>query len=138
MLIIIRGLPGSGKSTFARQNFSSRPNFEADMFFINAKGKYNYDSRLVKYAHQWCQSCAARELSIDKNAIVVVSNTFTTLSEVLPYFEIAKDTGHGVQIYTALGEYKSIHNVPEEVIEAMAKRWVATSLLEKVWESMDY
>ena len=39
-LVLVRGLPGSGKSTYARS--LGYPNFEADMFFIK-DGKYVYN-----------------------------------------------------------------------------------------------
>ena len=41
-LYIVRGLPGSGKSTFARSIAKPYQIFEADQYFMK-KGKYNFD-----------------------------------------------------------------------------------------------
>lgn len=42
MLVIVRGLPGSGKTTYVRENFSPCEHVEADMFFEH-KGYYVFD-----------------------------------------------------------------------------------------------
>ena len=39
-LIIIRGLPGSGKSTFAKS--LNCTHFETDMYFTDSEGNYNF------------------------------------------------------------------------------------------------
>ena len=46
-LLIIRGLPGSGKSTLARNiwmNTDFDDIFEADMYFEDNLGNYNFDA----------------------------------------------------------------------------------------------
>ena len=56
-LYIVRGLPGSGKSTFAKQLVSH--DFlvcEADKYFIDKEtGEYNFDFTKIKDAHKFCQ-----------------------------------------------------------------------------------
>ncbi len=51
-LYIVRGIPGSGKSTFAKT--LGGQHYEADMFFIDENGVYNFDFTKIKDAHQWC------------------------------------------------------------------------------------
>jgi adenylate kinase family enzyme len=41
-LIIIRGLPGSGKSTFAKSYFNGYIHLEADMYFVQPDGSYDW------------------------------------------------------------------------------------------------
>ena len=53
VLYIVRGIPGSGKSTFAKT--LGGQHYESDMFFINENGEYNFDVTKIKDAHQWCQ-----------------------------------------------------------------------------------
>lgn len=54
-LVLIRGLPGSGKSTMARiLRQVGYEHFEADIFFED-RGVYRYDASRVADAHAWCQ-----------------------------------------------------------------------------------
>ena len=53
-LLMIIGIPGSGKSTLAKKIKSENPDFananiwEADMFFIDINGKYNWNPKYIK------------------------------------------------------------------------------------------
>jgi hypothetical protein len=123
-LYIIRGLPGSGKSTMAREIISKNPetkHFEADMFFHDKSGKYVFDPSKLKQAHQWCQLKTADALANGYDTIV--SNTFTQKWEVQSYLDMAKQYGAEVEIITAKGNYKNIHGVPDDAIERMKARW---------------
>lgn len=118
-LIIIRGIPGSGKSTKAK-TFPFL-HLEADMFFYGPDGAYNYDRNLIRHAHEWRQRITCESLA---NGIsVVVSNTFTTKKEVDPYIQMAIRAGAKYEIITMRENYGSIHGVPCEVIERMIERW---------------
>tara|TARA_R110000868_G_scaffold250715_2_gene507472 strand:+ start:862 stop:1296 length:435 start_codon:yes stop_codon:yes gene_type:complete len=125
-LIIYRGLPGTGKSTLAKNNVTDLKkrglqveHLEADMFFEDAKGNYNYDASKIKEAHQWCQEQTKKFL--DNGVSVIVSNTFTTAWEMLPYFRMLP--WEDILIMVATGNYENVHGVPDEVIEKMKKRW---------------
>jgi len=123
-LLIIRGLPGSGKSTLAKniQEQSKIPvhAVEADQFhFIN--GEYVYKTELASYAHEWCKSQAAYHLN--QGEVVIVANTFITKRSLVPYYELAQDFGASFDFKACYGEYGSIHDVPEDVIEHMANYW---------------
>lgn len=125
-LVIYRGLPGSGKSTLARQNVDhirSRglliEHIEADMYFTDAQGNYKYDPTKIKEAHEWCQEQTKKFL---RNGVdVIVSNTFTTAWELLPYFRMLP--WEDILILVATGKYENVHGVPPEVIEKMKNRW---------------
>lgn len=119
-LTLIRGLPGSGKSTKAKQMLRDDINLfhvEADMYFTDADGNYNWKPQEVKYAHEWCLNITKVFLSKGRN--VVVSNTFTKKWELQPYI----DLGYEYEIVECTGKFKNVHNVPEETIEKMRKRW---------------
>jgi len=118
-LVLIRGLPGSGKSTMAKE-MRRHYHFEADQFLMR-DGEYKFDPSLLKHAHESCQKMADAALQIRRD--VVVSNTFTRKWEMQPYLDMAEKHGATVRIITATGNYKNIHGVPDEAIQKMRDRW---------------
>lgn len=119
-LILIRGLPGSGKSTFAR-TFKDFVHLEADMFFEDEKGRHCYDGSKIKDAHKWCMGKTKTHLSSGHN--VVVSNTFSRRWEVQFYLDIAEHFGIIPEIILCKGHFTSTHNLTEEYIQRMIERW---------------
>lgn len=123
-LILIRGLPGSGKSTLAKRlqvNYLDAVHLEADMWFVDSKGQYCFNRSLLSTAHQWCIQTAS--ILLNSGQTVIVSNTFTTVEEMQPYLDHAKNLGCEVKVYYLTGNYGNIHNVPEDVIKRMADRF---------------
>jgi predicted kinase len=122
ILYIVRGLPGSGKSTLAKQLTSNV--FEADHYFYDNEGNYKFIPSEIKDAHKECQDNVriAIESSIPK---IAVSNTSTQEWEMEPYFELAKK--YGYKVFTIIVENRhggtNVHNVPEDKIEQMKKRF---------------
>lgn len=118
-LILVRGLPGSGKSTVARQ--FDGVHIEADEYFM-INGEYRFDHTKLKQAHEWCQE-KTRE-ALKSRFTAVVSNTFTTLKELRPYFDIAAEFGILPNVIVAQGNFGSVHGVPEETLAKMKARFV--------------
>ena len=119
ILVLIRGLPGTGKSTLAKQ-FASCPNWlhvEADMWMVDENGIYSFNPTRLKEAHAQCRKMA--ELGLDQGKNVVVSNTFTQRWEFEPYTLMTPN--HVIIELTK--EYGSIHGVPEESMQRMRNRW---------------
>lgn len=98
-LILIRGLPSSGKSSIVRL-FHHSYHFESDQFFmkkgpyITSPLEYQFDPELIEDAHQWCEEKVREQIKlcylIDRKsqATIVVSNTFTQRWEMQPYIEM--------------------------------------------------
>jgi len=117
-LILIRGLPGSGKSTMAKLYTDDYIHLEADMYFIQDDGSYGFNQALLSNAHSWCQETTKILLQNGRN--VVVSNTFTTLKEMQFYLGLKVDN---LFVFRMTTHYGSIHNVPNEVIGRMKARF---------------
>jgi ABC-type multidrug transport system ATPase subunit len=118
-LKLVRGLPGSGKTTFAK-TLTDYIHFETDMYFC-LSGEYKWNGADIARAHRWCQSKVYEALKEGKK--VVVSNTFTKKWEMEAYFEMAKELNIPISVETMTGNYPNIHGVSEEHIEKMRSRW---------------
>ncbi len=121
-LILVRGVPGSGKSTFAKKMVDMMPSMihlEADMFFVN-DGQYRYDPTLIPAAHQWCRDRLKFHLEAD--AHVVVSNTFVRRWEIESYLSIVPSHTN-VTVITVHGNWPNVHGVPQAVIRRMIANW---------------
>jgi tRNA uridine 5-carbamoylmethylation protein Kti12 len=133
-LILVRGTPGSGKSTLARQIESEVrhttecvKHLEADQYFIkynSATGvdEYIFDVSKLHQAHMWCEAETNKLLGLDYT--VIVSNTFTTIKELRPYFDIALKNGILPTAYLAQNQFKNVHDVPQESLDRMKRRFV--------------
>lgn len=121
-MTIIRGLPGSGKSTLAKliSDAEGCHHLEADQYFF-VDGKYQFDANKLSAAHEWCQAIVRTFIGLHQD--VIVSNTFTTLKELKPYFDICIEFKITPQIITCYGEYGSIHDVPDETMKRMKDRF---------------
>lgn len=124
-LYLIRGVPGSGKSTIAyTMCFAGivANVFEADQYFYN-NGEYEFDPTKISLAHRDCQQKTRNALFA--NFSVAVSNTSTTEREVEIYAKIAEECG--AKFVSIIVENRhggtNIHNVPEEKVQQMRNRF---------------
>lgn len=129
-LVIVRGLPGSGKSTYAKkllENLTAQghrvKHFESDNFWITETGEYKFDPELLGVAHMKCFGDTFRALQTDTD-FAIVSNTFITRKEIKRYVKEAALHGYSVTIYRMTNNFGSIHNVPEETLEDMRQHFI--------------
>jgi predicted kinase len=123
-LVLMRGLPGSGKSFSANQ---MRGNIcSADDYFIDKNG-YSFDPLKLPQAHAQCQFTAEKAMSLNAN-LVVIDNTNTKLWEMKPYIIMAEKYSYTVSIGLPISTWqadpyecakRNTHNVPLENIVKM-------------------
>jgi predicted kinase len=128
-LILLRGLPGSGKTTLAKIILQLRSTDEpeilsADDFFEDKEGEYNFDPTKLKEAHNYCQFRCSERMRQQK-ARIVVANTFTQEWEMDEYFKMAER--YNYRVHTVVVENRhgneNIHGVPEDKLQQMKNRF---------------
>jgi predicted kinase len=124
-LIILRGLPGAGKSTLAKylteKFIGSSVFYEADQYFVK-DGVYQWDPNQIGNAHKHCQNMIQKSMELNI-ANVVVSNTFTKESELQVYYDLANK--YNYRVFSLIIENRhsgmNIHNVPKDTLDKMYK-----------------
>lgn len=128
MLILIRGISGSGKSTYAKKH-KDWIHLEADFYFTNEDGSYHFAPLDLPKAHAWCQKKTAQHLAKGKS--VCVANTFIQAWEIKPYLLIAKKHNAKVKIIEMQGNFNNIHGLTQEKIQKQKKQFEKKDLIEK-------
>jgi predicted kinase len=140
-MVLVRGLPGSGKSFLAaekqrdyerRQGRGRAVVLSTDDFFVDRKtGEYKYRAEEIDRAHKWniAEAHKACEAAVP---LILVANTFTRRCEARPYLEIAQRFGYDFEVAQPSTEWawdvrelaaRNIHRVPAVVIQKMLNRW---------------
>jgi predicted kinase len=126
ILFIVRGVPGSGKSTFAKTLVGEKDycHKEADMYFVDREGNYKFKPSKIKAAHEWCQE-EIEFLMKYEHSRIAVSNTFTQEWEMESYYELAKKYGYTVFSIIVENRHGGVneHGVPDEKIDQMKNRF---------------
>jgi predicted kinase len=128
-LVIIRGLPGSGKSTAAQKFIKAGYTFlEADMYHINkVTGAYEFDIVNKTAAWEWVQETMANLLMHGQD--VVLAGVFPTNKTLQKLKDACKYLGVTFTVLTAESDHGNIHDVPEEVLAGMRAVWEPLNLI---------
>lgn len=114
-LLIVRGHPGSGKTKLSNEyELNGYQSFENDAYFTDSNGIYKFDLANHQKAKDVCLQKTKKAL--DKGFNVVVSNTFTKLSEMEPFISYAKEKGIPVRVIEMELNFENVHSVPEQVV----------------------
>lgn len=122
-LYFITGIPGSGKSTFAKKIANEKEilnHFEADLWMVDSQGNYSFDPQKLSFCHYQCQRHT--QLTMEVGEDVIVSNTSLTKKEAKPYFTLAKKFQYNIELFHLQSSYGSIHLVPLDKIEQMKNK----------------
>lgn len=145
-LIVLRGLPGSGKSTYAREvvrEVGAGVILSSDDYFLDAAGNYVFDSKKLKDSHIWNQTRAASAMRAGQR-LVIIDNTNVRKWEAKPYVKVAVEYGYNVAfrepplswVYS-LDELmkRDDKKVPRKTMERMQKDWESDFSVQSVLAS---
>lgn len=120
-LYIVRGVPGSGKTTFANKICDKV--VSADDYHYTDDGVYDWKLENQGAAHRYCQGKTRSIMETGKD--VAVANTSTTVKEMKPYYKMAEEFGYTV--FSVIVENRhggtNVHNVPAETLKNMKNRF---------------
>lgn len=144
-LIVLRAIPGAGKSTYAKKLRNEHWNYDTDIviicsaddYFVRPDGLYDWNRNLLGRAHRWCQSKAKKWMSYDydeevESSIVIIDNTNIKKKDYKIYLDMAEEYNYEVE-EVVIGEFdeesikkyaeRNTHGVPIETIRAMAEKF---------------
>jgi len=133
VLHLMRGLPGSGKSTKAKELAGENPNiFSTDDFFVNQDtGKYEFNPKMLGKNHSLNVQRTGKAMQ-DGITPIVVDNTNVRFFEMKNYVKLAQYYGYEVEFHEPDTSWawdseelanRNTHGVPLEAIQRMNDKW---------------
>lgn len=118
-LVLIRGPPGSGKTTYAKFIYYNYEYVSVDDYFVS-NGEYKFDKSKQTDANIWCKNKILELLNNNRN--VVVANPFKTYWEINDYVDSYNEIAE-IKVLRITSQYKNIHNVSIEIINNYYKEY---------------
>jgi predicted kinase len=126
-LILIRGLPGSGKTSFAELlvKHSNACSYSVDDYFTTENGEYRFEFDKNHLAYKQCENNTEAAMQQGK-PIIVVHNTFVYDWEMEPYLKLASTFNYRLFVLTTekYHDRANTHAVTEEQIRKMAEKYL--------------
>jgi predicted kinase len=142
-LIIVRGLPGSGKSSIATNLGVPANNiFSVDDYWLRPDGTYDFNYDYVAKSYQWNHQRVSATMAskvLDTKTTLVVDNVNITFDEILPYVEAAQVYKYSIKLLEPQTEWRydveecyknNTHSVPYSTVRRMYSEWQTTASLE--------
>ncbi|XP_004631125.2 NEDD4-binding protein 2-like 2 [Octodon degus] len=135
LLILLRGLPGSGKTTLSRILLGQSRDgivFSTDDYFHHQDG-YRYNVNQLGDAHDWNQNRAKQAIAQGRSP-VIIDNTNTQAWEMKPYVEMAIGKGYRVEFH----EPETWWKFDPEELEKRNKHGVSRKKIAQMLDRYEY
>ncbi|XP_008156381.2 NEDD4-binding protein 2-like 2 isoform X1 [Eptesicus fuscus] len=135
LLILLRGLPGSGKTTLSRILLGQSRDgivFSTDDYFHHQDG-YRYNVNQLDDAHDWNQNRAKQAINQGRSP-VIIDNTNTQAWEMKPYVEMAIGKGYRVEFH----EPETWWKFDPEELEKRNKHGVSRKKIAQMLDRYEY
>ncbi len=139
-LILLRSLPGGGKSTLAQALSKDSDNLvilstdNYHMREIDGEWKYVFQPDMLGEYHKQNQKACSYEMSCG-TPLIIIDNTNISFKEFKPYVVMANLFGYEVELVEPDTPWafdvdectkRNVHGVPREAIQRMLDRWEST------------
>ncbi len=126
-LYLLRGLPGSGKTTLARSlsEGGKYPVFSVDDYFTDpGTGAYRFEFEKNHLAYRHCEE-RTEEAMKGRMSKIFLDNTFTMEWEMEPYFRLAARYDYRLFVMTVENRQRSknTHGISDEQVIKMAEKF---------------
>ncbi|NXU83107.1 N4BP2 protein, partial [Xiphorhynchus elegans] len=145
VLVLLRGVPGSGKSYLARNLLEDNPGgiiLSTDDYFYK-HGQYHYDPNCLGEAHDWNRK-RAKEAFERGISPIIIDNTNIQAWEMKPYVTLAQQFKYKVMFREPDTwwkfkpkelERRNIHGVSKEKIKRMLERYERCLTVRSILDS---
>ncbi|NXI32026.1 N4BP2 protein, partial [Sterrhoptilus dennistouni] len=145
VLVLLRGVPGSGKSYLARNLLEDNPGgiiLSTDDYFYK-HGQYHYDPDCLGEAHDWNRK-RAKEAFERRISPIIIDNTNIQAWEMKPYVTLAQEFKYKVMFREPDTwwkfkpkelERRNIHGVSKEKIKRMLERYERCLTVRSILDS---
>lgn len=125
-VIIVRGLPGSGKTGYTQIFWPGVLLIEGDQYFMTSDGKYLLDTSMLKNSTEYTRIMLSTALSLGiKCVVITLVSADGSFAKILA--KIARAFGYQVTHqwidFDNGNTNQDRHNVPKEVIVHMKQNW---------------
>ena len=124
-LVLLRGIPGAGKTTYASKAFPRARILSTDRYFKRPDGTYRFDASRLSEVHEAClRDC---RVALNERATpIVIDKCNLSWKAIEPYVKAARAACYEVRVVTLFAEpltcwRRNVHKVPQAKVLELAQ-----------------